>query len=254
MYDASITQKRKMFHAILEDMLRSYITLFTADCFGQAQPMASDGVAMYAKELLSLCLLYSEFRDAIREGDGDRVFSCWKFFLPIFRADRKSNYAIEALTYIAQATILLPSRSQQQLLWSRFVNTAGKKGRNVAGDLHMEHLNRTIKNALSYQYSNLQPQSIVRIGRISGLLDSVGRVFDKESGVLGRSTNHTAASFTKDLSAMTNELVSAHVFSNMPGRAHSSFAKYRDSITSPLNTRQEEFITWMRNHLLCMDF
>lgn len=85
--------------------------------------MAIDGVKMYAKELLSLGLLYSEFRDAIREGDGDRVFSCWKFFLPIFKADRKSNYAIEALTYIAQATILLPPRLQHQLKWSRFVNT-----------------------------------------------------------------------------------------------------------------------------------
>lgn len=45
------------------------------------------------------------------------------------------------------------------------------------------------------------------------------------------------------------ELVPAHVFSNIPGHAHSSFVKYKNSITSPLNTRQEEFITWMRNHL-----
>ena len=46
----------------------------------------------------------------IKEGDGERVFLCWKFFLPIFRADRKSNYAIEALTYLAEITFLLPPR------------------------------------------------------------------------------------------------------------------------------------------------
>ena len=82
---------------------------------------------MYACELMSLCLLYSDFRDRVREGDGDRVFLCWKFFLPIFKADRKSNYAIEAVTYLAKGSILLPSRLREQLLWSRFINTSGKK-------------------------------------------------------------------------------------------------------------------------------
>ena len=43
-------------------------------------PMASDGVAMYAKELISLGLLYSELNDSKREGDGDRVLLCCKFF------------------------------------------------------------------------------------------------------------------------------------------------------------------------------
>ena len=28
-----------------------------------------------------------------------------------------------------------------QLLWSRFVNVHGLPGHNIAGDLHMEHLN-----------------------------------------------------------------------------------------------------------------
>ena len=49
------------------------------------------------------------------------------------------------------------------------------------------------------------------------------------------------------------ELASAHVFSNIPGHAHSPFVKYKNIINSHLNTRQEEFITWMRNHLcLCI--
>ena len=40
-----------------------------------------DGVCEYAQEVLSLGLLYMEFNDAIREGDGKRILRCWRYFL-----------------------------------------------------------------------------------------------------------------------------------------------------------------------------
>ena len=107
---------------------------------------------MYACELMSFGLLYSEFKDSIREGDGGRVLRCWKFFLPIFKADGKTNYAIEAVTYLAQVSVILSPRLREQLLWSRFINTSGKNGRNISADLHMEHLNRVIKEILSHYF------------------------------------------------------------------------------------------------------
>ena len=44
-----------------------------------------DSVHSYACEILSLGLLYAEFQDAIREGDGLRVLRCWRYFLRTFR-------------------------------------------------------------------------------------------------------------------------------------------------------------------------
>ena len=41
---------------------------------------AFDGVYEYAKETLTLTLLYNEFHDSIREGDGPRDIRCWKFY------------------------------------------------------------------------------------------------------------------------------------------------------------------------------
>ena len=38
---------------------------------------SKDDVYRYACELLSLGLLYSEYSDAIKEGDGQRVFRCF---------------------------------------------------------------------------------------------------------------------------------------------------------------------------------
>ena len=52
-----------------------------------------DHVRAYAKEILSLGLLFMEFKDAIREGDGKRIIHCWRYFLPLFKcagADRKT--------------------------------------------------------------------------------------------------------------------------------------------------------------------
>ena len=84
--DSNATAKQRCFHQVLMNMLRPHINLFTTNCFGNNSASAADRVRTYACELLSLGLLYSEFKDSIREGEGERVFLCWKFFLPILKA------------------------------------------------------------------------------------------------------------------------------------------------------------------------
>lgn len=81
-----------------------------------------DGILEYAQELLTLALLYAEFHDSIREGDGLRILRCWKFLLLVFKAGCRKNYSIEAFTLLAQYHILLPERMAHQLIWSRCVN------------------------------------------------------------------------------------------------------------------------------------
>ena len=44
-----------------------------------------------------------EFADAIREGDGQRVIRCWRYFMPIFRAAQCTNYACESFNLLYQA-------------------------------------------------------------------------------------------------------------------------------------------------------
>lgn len=86
-------------------------------------PATSDGVFAYSCETLSLGLLFLEFKDAIREGGGDRVLLIWKYFLILFNAAGRKNYAIEALTLLTQYHLILPPQLAEQLKWSRFVNT-----------------------------------------------------------------------------------------------------------------------------------
>ena len=59
----------------------------------------SDDIFNYQCNLLNHGLLYANFRDAISEGDGERIIRCWKFLLLHFYADGSSSskYALEAL-------------------------------------------------------------------------------------------------------------------------------------------------------------
>ena len=84
----------------------------------------------------------------MREGDGDRVLLIWKYFMLIFKAMGHRNYAAEAFTVLSQYQITLPENLAEQLKWSRFINIHGLPGHNISCDLHMEHINRLVKEAI----------------------------------------------------------------------------------------------------------
>ena len=125
-------ERREILHSVAS-VINSFVDL-SIFC-KQKECQDEDTVHAYACEVLSLGLLYAEFQDAIREGDGLRVLRCWRYFLPIFRASSRTNYSIEAFHLLAQHQFLLSPRLSQQLLWSHFVNTHGVPGHNIACDL-----------------------------------------------------------------------------------------------------------------------
>ena len=59
----------------------------------------TDHIIEYAKETLTLGLMLLEFKDSLREGDGERVLRCWKFLMLYFRSSGHANYCFESLTY-----------------------------------------------------------------------------------------------------------------------------------------------------------
>ena len=59
-----------------------------------------------------------ELRDAIHEGDGDRIVRAWKFMLLYFRFGRHTNYASEAFQLQAMVNATATPREAHQLKWS----------------------------------------------------------------------------------------------------------------------------------------
>ena len=124
-----------------------------------------DYVQEYAREVLTLGLLYMEFADAIREGDGEWIIRCWSYLLLLFKATNSRNYAIEAFTLLAQYQFMFTERMQLQLLWNRTVNVHGQPGKNISCDLHMEHLNRECKTSIAGLGANITDAAIQRVGK-----------------------------------------------------------------------------------------
>ena len=183
--------------------------------FPSASNKEMDHVLAYARELISLSLLFAEFRDAIREGDGLRILRCWRVFLPIFKATNRTNYSIEALTMLAQYHFLFTERLKKQLLWSRTVNTSGRPGKNIPCDLHMEHLNRECKQAMGTLGPNISRENSVRhIGKSIGSISNITATMDRQIGVKRETGKHSVRNKAKDFTKVLKQLLEAEVFTS----------------------------------------
>ena len=83
----------------------------------ETDPEGSSGqgsgtVNSYAVDILSLGLLWHGFKDATKEGDGERIILYYKFLLPILRSLKCRNYCIKALHLSTQTVLLSPRRLQ----------------------------------------------------------------------------------------------------------------------------------------------
>lgn len=136
--------RQQLLHSLCEKIVNNFIPFQ----FHNMQDTSSDNVCNYFKHLLGLGLFYIEYSDAIREGDGERILRCWRYLLVIFKNSGRKNYSLEVLNMLCQNQYKLSPRLSAELLWSRFVNVHGLPGRNIPADLHMEHLNRVVKEAI----------------------------------------------------------------------------------------------------------
>ena len=90
----------------------------------------------------------------------------WKFFLPIFKLLGRKNYSTIAVDIHLLRHYHLSERQAAQLVWSRFISTHLRKGKNIPCDLHLEHLNRCLKDSLRNLHSNIKSKSVVKAAKV----------------------------------------------------------------------------------------
>ena len=148
-----------------KSILSTFCALLVHECveihISEASSLSTgDSIRGYALKAMSLGLLYTEFVDATREGDGSRIIRCWKYLFIIFRENGRTNYALEAFVMLAQYRFLLSPRQALQLAQSRFINVHGVPRRNISCDIHMEHLDRILKTSITTLGANKTPAAI----------------------------------------------------------------------------------------------
>ena len=202
---------------LADEIVKRYVRILSKDtCMPSA---ASDEVHIYASEVISLGLLWYNYLDATREGDGRRIMTIWKYLLLVFKKTNRTNYAKEAAIMLIQYHCLFSERKAAQIRNSRFINTQGRQGCNIACDLHMEHLNRRVKNVIQRMGSNVQPPTIARAAKAIGVVHDVCNVFEKASGSK-KSSHHSKPSYAKDYKYLITQLVESKVYDIMPNRAY----------------------------------
>ena len=194
--------------------------------------VVKDGVNNYARAVLTDGLLLMEYRDAIREGDGNRVQICHKFLMPYFFATKHNKYALECFRYLcAVTTTSFGAEVASQVKWGRFINIHGKIGRNVPADFHMEQLNKLLKRLLLGLGANCNEESMVRISKCINRLQIATNVLDKKLKLTPDQTHHSRATTEEDEKLVLQELVrKSSVFDSIPGRQHRSFVNMSASI------------------------
>jgi len=205
----------------------------------------TDKVCLYAIEVLTLGLLWHNFHDSIKEGDGDRIFRIWKYNLLAFKAGKHKNYSIEALNLILQVNHLLSPREAAQVKWCRTVNTTDRKEHNIPMDLHLEHLNRHLKTTLQNMGSNVSEKNVKLVAESVNVVNNICCLFETEScSCNSTSTNHSCPSFEKDYKLILNTLEEQKVFvSNTTGRQQNTFKKQQRLLEQP---RYADLIKWIK--------
>ncbi len=68
-------ERWKLLQLAIEDIVNNHIDINFSSPTTEDD---DDNVRAYAKELTSLGLLFMEFVDCVREGDGERILRCWR--------------------------------------------------------------------------------------------------------------------------------------------------------------------------------
>ena len=185
------------------------------------KPSKRDDAYNYNCCLLSYGLLFTEFIDAVAEGDGERNLRCWKMFILHFKNDSGSTkYAVEALYYSLQVNSLLTPRQAYRLKWNRSVRG---KASNVPLDLDLEHDNKELKEEVRELKRNVTEKAVSRLCKTLFIKRRMVGSYDDCIKKMKQSGKHTVRSDSKDFSTVLNKLVAEGVFQFKEGRSYNCF-------------------------------
>lgn len=128
-----------------------------------------DLVRNYSLCVLNYFLLYFDFKDAVKEGNGERIATLHKQLLLHFKAMPGFNqYAIEMLISIVQNEVFLSEAEAHQCIWASTGNWKGGASKNIEIDLLQEVTNKSIKKSIHTMGPNKTDKAIENASRASG--------------------------------------------------------------------------------------
>ena len=134
----------------------------------------------YHRAKLTYGLILFEFNDAVKEGDGERLFKLYKLALLLYKSNGHTKYAYIVLHYLCQVIAILPEAEASDLKNNRFHNKHGGKGKNISLDLLKEQLHLEIKTMWKGLGANLSEDSASRIAKALELMQAMLMSIDRD--------------------------------------------------------------------------
>lgn len=260
--------KQAYFHSVLDKFIDEFHLLPSASFPGPSQeeedqeddveslPASEDNQACldnkdfvnkYSSCLIKYFFILLDFKDAVREGNGETLATLHKVLLPYFKSLPGFNaYAIEMLISVIQNDVFLSEAEAHHCMWASTANWKGGVGKNIEIDLLQENRNKDIKKSIKTMGPNKTDKAIDRSSRASGGERHTVQNFDHQVGKTNPSSSHSHKSSEIDEGILLNDLRELKPFDSIPNRKHDSF---QDISADPLATLdQADLHKWLRKH------
>ena len=202
----------------------------------------------HSEARLSLGFFLLNMRDAVKEGDGERLMRLYRVAMSLYKAYGHKQYAYSTFLMTVQLNATLSPRMRHNLIHNRFWSTRGGHGNNISLDLHLEHLNNFLKSFLKGLGPNLTEQSAARISQSIGILKEMMDKTDRELHMSKPSGIHHAVRQTEDVLALVNVFKEAKLFKLQAGRQYKHFLGFDKDLFSKLNCI--DYAKWMTDKLM----
>lgn len=237
--------KKKYFHSVLDKFIDEFFLLphfKFCDPHILPSPENEDFVRNYSLCLLKYYFILLDYKDAVEEGNGERLATLRKILLPYFQSCGQAfkNYSIEMLISVLQNEIFLSNAQAFQCKWASTANWKGDSRKNIEIDLLQENLNKIIIE------SNKTVSATEGCSRSSGGEWQIVVNVDQQTNIVPPSSSHSHSSSVTDEVKILTALRRLRPFICCPNRRYSSFP---DIVANPLTTLDRgKLQNWLGDH------
>lgn len=213
-----------------------------------SQDVTPDYKFNYHSAKLTFGLILFEFNDAVKEGDGERLFKLYKLVLLLYKNHGHYKYAYAVLLYLVKSIGILSKSQALSLKWNRFFNGSNRMGRNIPLDLKKEQQNKILKTMWTGLGPNLDERNAARTAGalecVELIYESIARDCLKEEHSSHRSCPDEEAAVRQ----IATDLMGSEAFKKSSGReGYPSFPKFERSLLHGLDYR--DLHKWIKEHI-----
>lgn len=193
---------------------------------------------------MSYNLFLRAINDAIKEGDGERLFEMFRIAVLYFKCYKRNKYAYTVLKSLFR--VKMEPSAAFSIIWERFINTRGMRGFNISMDLHMEHLNNFLKELLRDLRSNLNQANADRVAKSMNNLRIIVQNFEKENGINQQRSSRNKAKVSEDVKNLCTKFMEQNIFSEEDHikKSYESFPKFNDQTLAKLKI--DKLLKWAK--------